>query len=83
MTDFPDVDKIPDAVLEKMSISREKLREERALAMEREKRTPPVGSEAPDFEIERLSALGTRTGEMFQLSSARGRPVALIFGSYT
>jgi hypothetical protein len=83
MTDFPDIDAIPDAVLEKMSISREKLREEHALALSREKGTPPVGSEAPDFEIERLSAVGKRTGEMFRLSSLRGRPVALIFGSYT
>ena len=54
-----------------------------AEAVAREKHAPPEGSEAPDFEIERLSPEGKRTGEMFRLSAMRGRPVALIFGSYT
>ena len=37
---------------------------------------------APDFEVERLSSAGKRTGELFRLSSFRGAPVALAFGSY-
>ena len=38
---------------------------------------------APDFELERLSPEGRRTGQTFRLSSGRGRPVGLVFGSYT
>jgi hypothetical protein len=45
--------------------------------------TPAVGSVAPDFKVQRLDTTGKRTGEMFQLSSTRGRPVALLMGSYT
>ena len=42
-----------------------------------------VGDVAPDFEIERLDRSKKRTGEFVKLSSLRGRPVALAFGSYT
>ena len=38
---------------------------------------------APDFALERIAPDGTRTGDVFRLSSARGRPVALAFGSLT
>ncbi|MBW2413842.1 MAG: hypothetical protein JRG76_04965 [Deltaproteobacteria bacterium] len=58
----------------------EKMRDQ---MIEREKGVPAVGSEAPDFEIERLSPKGARTGASLRLSSLRGRPVGLIFGSYT
>ena len=44
---------------------------------------PDVGIEAPDFEIERLTPERKRIGEYVRLSSLRGRPVALAFGSYT
>lgn len=44
---------------------------------------PKVGDTAPDFEIERLDRSKKRTGEYVKLSSLRGRPVALAFGSYT
>lgn len=50
---------------------------------ERDKRAPKMGEAAPDFEIERLSSNGRRTGEMFRLSQALGRPIGLVFGSYT
>jgi hypothetical protein len=50
---------------------------------ERDKHAPKVGGRAPDFEIERLSSQGQRTGEMFRLSQALGRPIGLVFGSYT
>lgn len=50
---------------------------------EREAGSPRPGSPAPDFELELLSAEGKRTGERRRLSAHRGRPVALIFGSYT
>ena len=54
----------------------------------RQVNAPIVGEPAPDFEIERLDSLGKQTGETFRLSdlfgsSAHGKPVALVFGSYT
>lgn len=54
---------------------------------ERDKLAPKVGEQAPDFEIERLTSAGRRSGEMFRLSTqlaeAPGRPIGLVFGSYT
>jgi hypothetical protein len=50
---------------------------------ERDRRAPAVGEEAPDFTLERLAHDGSRAGEVFRLSSARGRSVALAFGSVT
>jgi len=44
----------------------------------REARAPKVGEPAPDFEISTLDS-DTRV----RLSSLRGHPVGLIFGSYT
>ncbi len=78
-----DPDKIPPALWKQMNISKEEFKQVVARMAEREKRTPPVGSVAPDFELEVLSAEGQRTGERRRLSSHRGRPVALVFGSYT
>ena len=49
----------------------------------RQDRVPPIGSEAPDFRIERLTADRKRTGDFVQLSALRGKSVALCFGSYT
>ncbi|MDJ0788284.1 MAG: hypothetical protein QNK05_15865 [Myxococcota bacterium] len=79
----PDLDAIPDEILEKNNITRDQLAAIHQAMTERDQRTPAVGSEAPDFEIERLSKTGRRTGESLRLSSLRGRPVALVFGSYT
>jgi len=42
-----------------------------------------AGDAAPDFALERLDRSRKRTGEYVKLSSMRGRPVALAFGSYT
>ena len=78
-----DFDKLPDEMFEKMGTTREEFQETRRLMEERDSKTPPAGSLAPDFEIEQLSPDGKRTGETFRLSSTRGRPVALVFGSYT
>ncbi len=50
---------------------------------ERRSRVPQVGTHAPDFEIERIDRDRKRTGEMVRLSALKGRPVALVFGSYT
>ncbi|MBI3042284.1 MAG: hypothetical protein HYY78_05610 [Betaproteobacteria bacterium] len=49
----------------------------------RDHAAPQVGQSAPDFEIDRLTPAGKRSGEKFRLSSTRGKPVALVFGSYT
>ncbi len=49
----------------------------------RQSRVPAVGKPAPDFEIERLDRDRKRTGEMVRLSALKGKPVALVFGSYT
>ncbi len=46
-------------------------------------RVPRPGSEAPDFEIEMIDRDRKRTGETVRLSGLRGRPVGLIFGSFT
>ena len=50
---------------------------------ERQSRVPPAGSPAPDFELDVLDRQRRRTGEKVRLSDLRGRPVGLIFGSYT
>ncbi len=50
---------------------------------ERRSRVPQVGTRAPDFEIEQIDRDRKRTGEMVRLSALKGRPVALVFGSYT
>jgi hypothetical protein len=44
----------------------------------REARAPKVGEPAPDFEISLLDG-----DQKVRLSDLRGRPVGLIFGSYT
>ena len=59
----------------------------RAERLAREAAAPAVGDRAPDFNSERLSGQGKRTGEKFSLShhfsQNGGRPVGLVFGSYT
>ena len=69
--------------LKEWNISRKEYDRLQAVKLERESRVAPVGAMAPDFELEQLSPEGDRTGETTRLSSFRGRPVALAFGSYT
>ncbi len=69
--------------LKEWGISREEFDRLQAVRLERESRIAPVGAMAPDFELELLSPKGDRTSETLRLSSLRGRPVALAFGSYT
>ena len=45
--------------------------------------SPNIGDDAPDLALERLNANGSRSGETVKLSSYFGKPVGLIFGSYT
>ena len=57
----------------------EKFSQIRDAMMKREERAPKVGETAPDFELPVLHG----DGKSVRLSDLRGRPVALIFGSYT
>lgn len=80
---YPAPEDVSDEALRRMNISRDAYARMRAYRVEHERNAPAVGELAPDFTIERLSPTGKRTGEMFRLSWTRGKPVALIFGSYT
>jgi len=44
---------------------------------------PKEGDNAPNFSVERLSTDGKRTGEIINLSTLFGKPLGLVFGSYT
>jgi hypothetical protein len=78
-----DPDKIPPELWKQMNISKERFLEIQKAVAAREARAPAVGAPAPDFELEQLSSDGERTGKRVRLSGHRGRPVALVFGSYT
>lgn len=86
-TSYSPPDSLPPERWEKLNLTREQYLEEyEAMVCERALRNraaPKVGEPAPDFEIERLTSAGKRSGETFRLSSTRGKPVALVFGSYT
>jgi hypothetical protein len=77
------LDKITPEQWDKMGINREQLEESMAKMQEREEHAPSVGDPAPDFVLKCLSETGKPTGEDVKLSNLRGKPVALIFGSYT
>ena len=80
---IPDFDKLTPEQWEKMGITKEQFLTRREKARQREEGAPKIGGPAPDFNIKRLSNEGKLTGERFSLSGARGRPTALVFGSYT
>ncbi len=69
--------------LELSDMSEEEFGRMMAHNKERQVRVPQVGTEAPDFEIERLDPARKRSGEYVKLSAQQGKPVALLFGSYT
>jgi hypothetical protein len=75
--------RITDEELEFRGWTRESMRQRYMDRIERDKQSPQVGEEAPDFELELLDATGQRTDDRVTLSSLRGKPVGLIFGSYT
>lgn len=78
-----DPDKIPPELWKKMDITKERFLEISAQQEARDKLAPAVGTPAPDFELKRLDDKGVLTEETLRLSSLRGRPVGLVFGSYT
>ncbi len=49
----------------------------------REAIVPKVGTMAPDFVADVLGRDRRRTSETVTLSALRGKPVGLVFGSYT
>jgi hypothetical protein len=75
--------RIPAAIWQGMKMTPSEYEQIRAERVERERQSPRIGEPAPDFTAERLSPTSERTGHSFRLSSARGRRVALVFGSYT
>ena len=78
-----EVRQISDEALAELMISREDWTEMRLKRNVIEKNVPQVGDEAPDFNLEKLTFDGARTGEFVGLSTLRGKPVTLYFGSYT
>lgn len=49
----------------------------------REAIVPKIGDMAPDFVADVLDRQRKRTGDRVRLSELRGKPVGLVFGSYT
>ena len=74
---------VPSQPWEGWGISKEEFVKYAQDRIRRDQGTPREGTPAPDFTVERLDPKGQRTGEMFTLSSKFGKPVALLFGSYT
>ena len=61
----------------------EEFQEYQANHKARQAGVPQPGSDAADFEADVLDRERKRTGETWRLSSCRGKPVGLIFGSFT
>lgn len=74
---------ISDQELEFRGWTREGMRQRYLDRIDRDKLSPQVGEIAPDFELKLLDAAGKLTDERLSLSGLRGKPVGLIFGSFT
>ncbi len=74
---------ISDEELEFRGWTREGMRARYIDRFEGDKHSPQVGEVAPDFELELLDATGNRSDDRLSLSALRGKPVGLIFGSFT
>ena len=68
---------------QEMNISREEFDEILERQAAREAQTPAVGTVAPAFRHRRLDQKGKRTDYFLELAALRGRPLGLVFGSYT
>lgn len=77
------LDEMSDEELEFRGWNRQELIERWEKRLTQDLTTPAPGQNAPDFELELLGDTGKRSGDMLKLSSLRGKPVGLIFGSYT
>ena len=74
---------IPPERWAKMMMTPEQYTQMRAERLAREAHAPDIGDSAPDFTAQRLTSMGTPTVETLTLSSMFGRPIGLVFGSYT
>ena len=82
-TAYPHPDELPASRWQQSMQTQD---EYRAMVKERQHRdqiAPEVGQMAPDFVARVLVEPGEPEQPPFQLAATRGRPVALIFGSYT
>ena len=82
-TGLPDREKVLSHYQSKWNISAEEYSRRVDEQIERESKVPGLGAMTADFELEKLTVDGGRTGEMYRLSEHRGAPLALAFGSYT
>ncbi len=64
-------------------ISEEEFEAHMAEEKAREAIVPKVGSLAPDFVADVLDRDRKRTGESVRLFDLRGKPVGIVFGSFT
>lgn len=64
-------------------ISEQELDEHMTQEKAREARVPQPGQMAPDFVADVLDRDKKRTGAQVRLSDLRGRPVGIVFGSFT
>ena len=74
---------IPEKNWRSMRTTPEAYQRMRELRIERERSTPAVGDPAPDFELPMLVDGSPDRSQTQRLSSLVGRPVGLVFGSYT
>ncbi len=78
-----DLDNKPREFWDELGISRSELEDILELQKQLEARAPAIGTQAPDFRLERLDIRGKASGNYESLANHRGTPVALLFGSYT
>ena len=77
------IDETPEEMFEQYGITKEDYRIRQTKRLARANDAPKTGDPAPDFKLEKLTPSGGRTGEYCLLGDLRGKPVALVFGSYT
>ena len=77
------IEKLSDEELKIRGWTREDMRNNYLQRLADDVKSPQVGDKVPDFRLERLDDKGQRTGNYMRLSSLRGKPAGLIFGSYT
>lgn len=80
---MPDLDQFSNEMWKQLNMSRAEFEDHLDRMNEREQKAPALGHEAPDFSLRRISREGGLTEERVRLSNLRGRPTALVFGSYT
>jgi hypothetical protein len=72
-----------DVWLEISDITPEQFDAHMAEQKAREAIVPKVGSQAPEWVADVLGPNRQRTGEQVRLSDLRGKPVGIVFGSFT